>query len=367
MELDDRKKKILRAVIKNYLDTGEPVGSRTISKYGDFNLSPATIRNEMADLEELGYIFQPHTSAGRIPTDLGYRLYVDDMLSERKEEIESKSESIENLKNVMDNRVARIEEVLKEMAKMLAVNTNYTSVVSMPQPGKNKLKFVQLTQLEDEKLLCTIILEGSIVKNAMIKVREPLDQETILGLNILFNNTLNGLTLSQINFDMAAQMAGQIPQKAELITDILNEIVAAIGAEDGMKIFTSGTKNIFKYPEISDKQSASELVSMLEEKDVIGNLLVDDIKSGGTTTGIQVYIGKETEVSSMKDCSVVTATYEFEEGVFGKIGIIGPKRMDYEKVLDVLKDVTDNLDQKFSSSGAADDSDGDKKDHDAGL
>ena len=354
MELDERKKKILKAVIKNYLDTGEPVGSRTISKYGDFNLSPATIRNEMADLEEMGYIFQPHTSAGRIPTDAGYRLYVDEMLAEKSDELDQKSEeldarsdSIKTMQEVMDKRVDRIEEVLKDIAKMLANNTNYTSVVSMPQANRNKLKFVQLTQLDGGKLLCTVILEGNIVKNEMIKVNGVLDQETILGLNILFNNTLNGLTLSQISFDMAAEMASQVPEKAELITTILNTIVSAIGAEDGLEIFTSGAKNLFKYPELSDKSSASELISTLEEKKLLGTLLTDDIESSGTTTGIQVYIGQETEVSAMKDCSVVTATYEFEKGVFGKIGIIGPKRMDYEKVLDVLKDVTGNLDVKF--------------------
>ena len=351
MELDERKKKILQAVIKNYLDTGEPVGSRTISKYGDFNLSPATIRNEMADLEEMGYIFQPHTSAGRIPTDAGYRLYVDDMLAQKSEELNARSESLDRMQDIMDKRVDRIEEVLKDMAKMLANNTNYTSVVSMPHAGRNKLKFVQLTQLDGGKLLCTVILDGNIVKNEIVRVNGNLDQETILGLNILFNNTLNGLTLSQITFDMAAGMASQVPEKAELITNILNTIVSAIGSEDGIEIFTSGTKNIFKYPELSDKSSASELISTLEEKKLLGNLLVDDIESSGSTTGIQVYIGKETEVNAMKDCSVVTATYEFEEGVFGKIGIIGPKRMDYEKVLDVLKDVTGNLDVKFNHTG----------------
>ena len=132
MELDERKKKILQAVIKNYLETGEPVGSRTISKYTDLNLSSATIRNEMADLEELGYIFQPHTSAGRIPTDMGYRLYVDDMLSTREKELDKKdrklddkAESLKTMQEIMDKRVDRIEEVLKAMAKMLTNNTNY--------------------------------------------------------------------------------------------------------------------------------------------------------------------------------------------------------------------------------------------------
>ncbi|MGI6071497.1 MAG: heat-inducible transcriptional repressor HrcA [Lachnospiraceae bacterium] len=349
MELDERKKKILKAVIKNYLDTGEPVGSRTISKYGDFNLSPATIRNEMADLEEMGYIFQPYTSAGRIPTDAGYRLYVDDMLAKKSRDSDSKADNIDRLQDIMDKRMDRIEEVLKDMAKMLASNTNYTSVVSMPHAGRNRLKFVQLTRVEEGKLLCTAVLEGNIVKNKMIKTETSLEQETVLALNILFNNTLSGKTLAEINFDMAAHMAGQLPEKTQLITDIINTIVGAIGAQDGIEIFTSGATNIFRYPELSDKSSASELISTLEEKELLGNLLVDDIKSSGSTTGIQVYIGKETEVSAMKDCSLVTATYEFEEGVYGKIGIIGPKRMDYEKVLDALKEVTSSLDAKYMS------------------
>ncbi len=239
MELDERKKKILQAVIKNYLETGEPVGSRTISKYTDLNLSSATIRNEMADLEELGYIFQPHTSAGRIPTDMGYRLYVDDMLSTREKELDKKdrklddkAESLKTMQEIMDKRVDRIEEVLKDMAKMLANNTNYTSLVSMPQANKNKLKFVQLTQVDEGKLLCTIVLEGNIVKNEMIQLDRVIDQQTLLKLNLLFNNTLNGLTLQEINFDMAANMADQSGELGELVSEILNAIVAAIGAAD---------------------------------------------------------------------------------------------------------------------------------------
>lgn len=355
MELDERKKKILQAVIKNYLETGEPVGSRTISKYTDLNLSSATIRNEMADLEELGYIFQPHTSAGRIPTDMGYRLYVDDMLSTREKELDKKdrklddkAESLKTMQEIMDKRVDRIEEVLKDMAKMLANNTNYTSLVSMPQANKNKLKFVQLTQVDEGKLLCTIVLEGNIVKNEMIQLDREIDQQTLLKLNLLFNNTLNGLSLQEINFDMAANMADQSGELGGLVSDILNAIVAAIGAADGIEIFTSGATNIFKYPELSGNENASRLISTLEEKDMLTNLLTDSLEEmGESSTGIQIYIGEETPVNSMKDCSVVTATYEFEDGVYGKIGIIGPKRMDYEKVVDALKNVTGSLDRKF--------------------
>ena len=207
----------------------------------------------------------------------------------------------------------------------------------MQQANKNKLKFVQLTQVDEGKLLCTIVLEGNIVKNEMIQLDRVIDQQTILKLNLLFNNTLNGLTLQEINFDMAANMADQSGELGELVSEILNAIVAAIGAADGIEIFTSGATNIFKYPELSGNENASRLISTLEEKEMLTNLLTDSLEEiGDSTTGIQIYIGEETPVNSMKDCSVVTATYEFEDGVYGKIGIIGPKRMDYEKVLDAL-------------------------------
>lgn len=352
MVLDGRKKKILQAIIKNYLETGEPVGSRTISKYTDLDLSSATIRNEMADLEEMGYIFQPHTSAGRIPTDAGYRLYVDDMLSEKQAEKEKEAKASKKAKasaqSDVNARIDRIEEVLMDMAKMLANNTNYTSVVSMPSPNKNRLKFVQLTLVEPKKLLATVVLEGNIVKNEMLKVERDIDPETLLKLNILFNNELNGKALREINFDMAAHMADSAGELGELVTNIINAIAAAIGSADGIQIFTSGTTNIFKYPELSDTSKASGLIGTLEEKELLTGLLADRSEEAGSeSTGIQVYIGQETSVSSMEDCAVVTATYEFEQGVYGKVGIIGPKRMDYEKVMDALKNVTGNLDKQF--------------------
>ena len=346
MELDERKRKILKAVIKNYLETGEPVGSRTISKFTDLNLSSATIRNEMADLEEMGYIYQPHTSAGRIPTDAGYRLYVNEMLSEKEDEPEREEKKSET--EDINNRIDRIEEVLMNMAKMLANNTNYTSMISLPPSGKNRLKFVQLTLVDPEKLLATVVLEGNIVKNEMIQLSRELDAETVLRLNILFNNELNGKTLQEINFDMAANMADSAGELGELVTEIINAIVAAIGSADGIQIFTSGATNIFKYPELSDTSRASGLISTLEEKQLLSGLLTQKEDGEEDGTGIQIYIGQETSVDSMEDCAVVTATYEFEDGVYGKVGILGPKRMDYEKVVDALKDVTQNLDQQFA-------------------
>ena len=153
MQLDERKMKILQAIIRTYLETGEPVGSRTISKYTDLHVSSATIRNEMADLEELGYIIQPHTSAGRIPSDLGYRLYVDQMMEEKDREVKE-------IKEVMLEKVDRLELLLKQVAKVLAVNTNYATMISAPQYQRNKLKFIQLSPLDKMQLLAVIVVEG---------------------------------------------------------------------------------------------------------------------------------------------------------------------------------------------------------------
>lgn len=346
--LDERKMKILQAIIKNYLETGEPVGSRTISKYTDLNLSSATIRNEMADLEELGYIVQPHTSAGRIPSDKGYRLYVDNMMLEREakllsqeEKLADKEKALGEMQELLNERVDKIETLLQHMAKALATNTNYATMITGPNIHKNKLKFIQLSEVEDGKVLCVMVLEGNIIKNKIIKIDEELDKETILKLNILFNSTLNGLTLEEINLNTISKMNMQAGDQLNLARNVLDAVAEAMSTEDDLQIYTSGATNIFKYPELSDSQRASQLISTLEEKQLLTNLISDG--EGEDGKGIQIYIGDETPVQTMKDCSVVTATYELEDGLKGTIGIIGPKRMDYEKVVETIKNVKNQL------------------------
>lgn len=351
MELDERKIKILNAVIKNYLETGEPVGSRTISKYTDLNLSSATIRNEMADLEEMGYIIQPHTSSGRIPTDLGYRLYVDNMMKEKKDELEQREKKLSEFESFLSEKVDQVEELLQNTAKLLANNTNYATMITSPisQRGR-RLKFIQLSLLEKDKLLCVIVAEGNIIKNRIITLKEEgntVDSETILKLNILFNTTLNGLSLEEMNIGLISRMTGQAAEHMELVRDLVDVIGLALADEEDFKIYTSGTTNIFKYPELSGSSTASELINTFEEKKLLTNLLIDKEEGTGNKEEIQVYIGNETLVQSMKDCSVVTTTYELEEGVTGTIGILGPKRMDYEKVVEALKTVKMQLDDRF--------------------
>jgi len=339
-ELDDRKLKILQAIIQNYLETGEPVGSRTISKFTDLNLSSATIRNEMSDLEELGFIIQPHTSAGRIPTDKGYRLYVDLLLLDKNNELES-------MKEILIEKADRLESLLQQVAKLLAVNTNYATMVTSPQ-YKKKVKFIQLTEIEDGQLLAVIVFDKNIVKNKIVKVTTSLDKEILLKLNIVLNTFLQGLDLSSINLPIITQMKEQAGEYREIVNDILDAIVQAVSEEDDFKVYTSGATNILRYPELNDIEKASELLYTFEEKKRLSDLIQDRMDDEDSR-GIQVYIGDETPIDAMKDCSVVTATYEIEEGVYGKVGIIGPKRMDYEGVVRTLQNLMVQLDDIFKN------------------
>ena len=340
MELDERKQKILQAIIRNYMETGEPVGSRTISKYSDLNLSSATIRNEMSDLEEMGYIVQPHTSAGRIPSDKGYRLYVDRILEEKNHEVQE-------LKDLMIERTDKMEQVLKQVVKVLAANTNYATMVSAPTYHRNKLKFIQLSKVNATQILTVIMIEGNIVRNKVIDVTEELDQETVLKLNILLNSVLNGLSIEEINLAMIQNLKEQAGIHSELVGSLIDAVAEVIHSEDEVEIYTSGATNIFRYPELSDNGKASELISTFEEKQQLSDL-VNQTLENSDSKGIQVYIGQETPIQSMKDCSVVTATYELGEGLQGTIGIIGPKRMDYENVLKTLKTLTEQLDEIYN-------------------
>lgn len=348
MELDERKYKILQAIIQNYLETGEPVGSRTIAKYTDLNLSSATIRNEMADLEELGYIIQPHASAGRIPSDKGYRLYVDHMMKEKENEISDREKEVTEMKDFLIDKVDRVEELLQNVARLLAADTNYATMISSPQIKKNKLKFIQLTLVEPTKILAVIVLEGNIIRNRIIQIPEEIDNETILRLNLLLNTSLNGLNLDEINLTIVSALRNQAGEYTVLMNNIIDAIAEVVSGEDNLKIYTSGATNIFKYPELSDSAKASELICTLEEKQLLSNLITSSLDEGNEKgSGIQVYIGNETPINSMKDCSVVTATYELSDGMKGAIGIIGPKRMDYEKVVESLKSLKTQLDSVY--------------------
>ena len=339
MELSERKQVILKAIIATYLETGEPVGSRTISKFTDLKLSSATIRNEMADLEEMGYIVQPYTSAGRIPSDLGYRFYVDSIMLEREQEEEEK--------RALLTRVDRMEKMLEQVATVLATNTNYATLVTSPQYREGKLKFIQISQVDARSLLAVIVVEGNVVKNHMIRTESALSNEDVLKMNILLNSFLQGLTLKDINLELVHTMKMQAGMHASVLEDIFQSIIETIHEADQVDVYTGGTANILRYPELGDREQTGRLLGTLVEKRALTRLL-DDKRSQEGSHGIQVYIGDENANQDLKDCSIVTATYELEEGGTGTIGIIGPKRMDYKKVVKTLKNLTGELDEIFN-------------------
>ena len=340
-EMSERKLKILHAIIQNYLETGEPVGSRTISKYTDLNLSSATIRNEMADLEEMGYIIQPHTSAGRIPSDKGYRLYVDMLMEEKEQELNE-------MQDQMLDKADKMDQLLKQAAKVLATNTNYATMVSTPMNNSNKIKFIQLSMVDEEQVIAVIVLGGNVIKNKIINIDEPISNENLLKLNMLLNTTLNGMSIEEINLGLIARLKEQAGIHSQVVGYVLDAVADAIHVDDDMQIYTSGATNIFKYPELSDGEKASQLISTLEQKDKLQELIAD-VNESEDSNGIQVYIGDETPLQTMKDCSVVTANYELGEGIRGTIGIIGPKRMDYERVLSTLKHLMKQLDATYKN------------------
>ena len=353
LELTERKRKILYAIIRNYLETGEPVGSRTISKYTDLNLSSATIRNEMSDLEEMGYIIQPHTSAGRIPSDKGYRLYVNEL-------VEEKTAQVSTMNSLMIAKTNRMEEILKQVVKLLASRTNYTTMISAPSYRGNKVKFIQLSRLNARQLLNVVVIEGNIVKNHILDLDEEITEEQVLKLNLLLNTRLNGLTLADINLGLISNIKEEAGSHVQVVNDVLDTIADVIRAEtdENMEIYTSGANNIFRYPELADTERASMLINTIEEKSMLADFIKDsEQKELSGETGIKVYIGEEGPVESMKDCSVVTATYELGDGLQGTIGIIGPKRMDYEKVMNNLKSFKASLGQLFRDNRVVDQED----------
>jgi heat-inducible transcriptional repressor len=344
MELDQRKLKILNAIIQTYQETGEPVGSRTISKFTDLNLSSATIRNEMADLEEMGLIVQPHTSAGRIPTDRGYRYYVDQLIAE-------KDQQVSEMKDFIIQKVDRLELLLKQMARILANNTNYATMITGPSYSDTKLKFIQLSRMLSDKLLVVVVVDGNLVKNSMVNLKEELSEQDILSLNLLLNSKLNGLSLNEINLGIIRELEEQAGVHGSIARAVIDAVADALNADGAdMQIYTSGATNFFKYPELTTSSTASDLIHTFEEKTELEDLVkkaIQDSQGEEHSDGIQVYIGDEMPMETMKDCSVVTAHYELKDGIKGTIGIIGPKRMDYQKVLDTLRNLTAQLDIIF--------------------
>lgn len=324
MKLDDRKIRILSVIVKSYLDTGEPVGSRTISRISDISLSPATIRNEMSDLETLGYIYQPYTSSGRVPTDKGYRFYVDNLLKEKTKEIS-------DIKLSLQNSNQKIEDLLETVANVLAEQTQYTTLVSKPKYQNNKIKFLQLSKIDEESLLFIIVFDKNRIKNFTIDDKYILAEEDVLKINLTLNTYLSSLSITDINLKVINSLKTTLKGYEYYLDKFFYCIETTLEEEENVEIITSGTPNILRYKELAD--STMPILNTLEEKKMLETLISEFDKENGK---VQILIGDENEISALKDCSVITFSYRIADDVYGKIGIVGPKRMDYENVVSTI-------------------------------
>ena len=333
--LNERKVKILEAIIQDYIATAEPVGSRTIAKKYDLGVSSATIRNEMSDLEELGLILQPHASAGRIPSDTGYRLYVDRLMKYRA--LAQNEE--EFLQRVVAGNILTIEFLMEETARALSRLTRYTTLVSEPVPEQPCLKQVRLMPLDDASLLLVLVTGENLIKNQILRVGKAPSEEEVFVISRLVNEALQGHTASEIDEALLSALQKQLNQYAGIVPPLMEAVRATLGAAEDVQVHLAGARNMLSFPEFADVNKANELFQTLEEKDVLVTLLQNPKQE------LQVLIGNELEVQEMQDCSLITATYKMGEGTRGVIGVLGPTRMEYSQVIAALNGMVKNIER----------------------
>ncbi len=349
MILNDRKIKILEAIINDYIATAEPIGSRTIAKKYDLGISSATIRNEMSDLEELGFIIQPHTSSGRVPSDRGYRLYVDRLMRFRKL---TKQES-DFLKSTVAENINHIEYLMQQTAKAITLMTKYTTVVSEPKSKEIKIKHVQVIPFDDVSVITVVVTDNKIVKNNVVRVDFAPDPDVLNQISNLVNDTLKNNSLEKIRSKEAyADFLNSTYGK--LIDDVFVSVLKTADEEQNMQVYTSGVNNILDFPEFSDIEKAKSVFKALEEKDMLMNILEGDKNEPSKTGDIKILIGNENSLEQLKDCSIIKTEYKYGENSYGSIGIIGPTRMNYAQVIPVLNSIVKSINdviKAFSNDG----------------
>ncbi|SHH34136.1 heat-inducible transcription repressor HrcA [Caloranaerobacter azorensis DSM 13643] len=336
MMLNDRKLKILQAVIHSYITSAEPVGSRTIAKKYNLGVSSATIRNEMSDLEELGYLLQPHTSAGRIPSDKAYRLYVDNLMQIRK----ITEEERRKIKLSLLKEIREIEQVIQNAAKILSELTNCTSLAIAPQIKRSKLKRIQLIPIDEHKVLVVMVTDTGIVKNTVFRIENGVREEQLEKITNYLNSRLKGCSIEDISKNIDTEFVKDMYDLRDTIKDILPLINQSIDGMYEVDLFADGVTNIFNFPEYNDIARAKSFISFIENKESVVDML---LKSG--FHDIEIIIGRENCYEEVSNCSLITATYSLNGKTIGKIGVIGPTRMDYSKVVSVVKSIAFDLNE----------------------
>lgn len=336
MILNERKIRILEAIINDYIETAEPIGSRTIAKKYDLGVSSATIRNEMSDLEELGLIVQPHTSSGRVPSSKGYRLYVDRLMNRR----ELTREQSEFLQDVITQNINQIDYLMKQTAKALSAMTKYTTVVSEPKTKKTAVKHIQLVPLDEKSIIAVIVTENKVIKNQVIKLDSVPEIDELNKISNVVNDIIKSYSPEQIKKDMSRDLSESLGKYEMLIKAVFKAVFEVIREEEEVSFYTSGVNNILDFPEFADLEKAKGLFKALEEKETLIDLL--DKNASNNDSQIQILIGDENDTELLKDCSIIKTKYTVGNAV-GTIGIIGPTRMDYAQTVAVLNAIVKNI------------------------
>lgn len=337
MGMDERKIKILEAIINDYINTAEPVGSRTIAKKYNLGISSATIRNEMADLEDMGYLEQLHSSSGRKPSDKGYRLYVDKLM--HIQEL-SPQEELLIKSHVLDAALYEADKMIKQATMLLSELTKLTCIMEAPSVGKSYIKSMQLISLDNYNMLLLIVTDSGIIKNNIIKISKEINADKLLKFNNILNSTLKNLSIEQINLEVINNLKNDFTGYEDIFNSIIPALYESLNNSDKSEIYMEGTTNIFNYPEYNDIAKAKDFFTMLEDKVKVSGLLSSNSK-------ISIKIGGENYVEDAKECSVISAIYSLGGRPLGSIGVIGPTRIPYSKVITILakivKEINDGL------------------------
>lgn len=337
--MDERKRRILQAITDDYIASAEPVGSRTIARKYRLGVSPATIRNEMADLEEAGYLEQPHTSAGRIPSDKGYRYYVDALMDPKDPTDDERS----RLRHEVNSRERAIEEMIHRTARLLSFLTQYTSVVVTPNVAESVCRYLQLVALDENHLLLVLVTEPGFIQNRIVVLDEPISQAELVRLNAFLNERLRGATISDITATLIAELRTELSTSA-LFQMVIDLLTTGLDRTVDARLYLEGATNIFEHPEFHDVERAKVLLSLLDEREAVFGL----VNEATQRSGMAVTIGRENRRVEMHDCSMVTATYSMGDQVIGTLGLLGPTRMNYARVVGILQFVADGLSEAIT-------------------
>ncbi|MGL4361916.1 MAG: heat-inducible transcriptional repressor HrcA [Cellulosilyticaceae bacterium] len=335
MDINERKIRILQAVIHDYIQTGDPVGSRTISKKYDLGVSSATIRNEMADLEDLGLIVQPYTSAGRIPSDKGYRMYVDKLM-----QCPHITPDIDHIvADMFQDRISKIDSLLEDTARLISKVTQYATIASTPTTLNNvKLKHIQLVPVDDRNVAIVIVTDANNVRHRTIRTSKLLDQKLCIVLSAMINESLQGVSIREISFELIQLLENRLLEYRDIAKDLVDAIVDTLEVENIPNITTQGMMNILNFQEFNDVEKAKQLLEVLEQKPYLMSLLKCQADENVT-----IRIGEETGIEQMKDCSIITTTYKIGDFNLGTIGIIGPTRMQYGQVISLMEHISGHI------------------------